>query len=991
MRRGTYYITIGLSVVLCLATIGLTRSPQVDALSGSEFQAGRIMDDGVFFNPSSMSAQDIQNFLDAKVPVCDRWHASSDPNNQPPFTCLKEYRQNTTSKPAEAGLCNGHTAGNKSSAQIIYEVAQSCGVSAKVLMVMLQKEQSLITDTWPWYIQYRSAMGYGCPDTAPCDAEYYGFFNQVYAGARQFKYYAKNSASFNYRAGRNNYILWNPNSACGGSNVYIQNQATAGLYVYTPYQPNQAALNNLYGSGDGCSAYGNRNFWRMYNDWFGSPYASSYFLSPAAQSAYPTIQPGGQVTAYFSYKNWGTTAWYDSTVLPQAPAGTKPINLSTARPLNRSSAFSSGWPTPSRPAVAFAAVYEADGTTLAGNQHVAQPGQVVKFSFTLSAPSSMTPGVYREFFQPVAEGSGDGAFNDPWTFIDVTVASKPSMAWHGQSAYPTVLPADKSTASMSFKNTGNVNLYDDIGLGQAPAGTNPLHLATKSPLNRSSAFSSGWPTPSRPAVNFAAVYEANGTSLSSNQHVAQPGQIVKFDFTLTAQEGATASVYREDFQPILEGTPDGGLTGVGAFTDITIPQSAVITYTVLPNTVQLISNLPGSMNLTIKNSGNTPLPGSTKLTTPNGSSFKDSTWSDNNTIIGSIGPELAPLQTRNLSFAVLSPEVSGPTNAPVNIAFKSQDGINTVPLSSASFATVIAPPTYQSGNVSQSSYPAYTYGQTQRLYFKYRNIGNQYWYDSTSLPTASTRNPYAVHLATNDPLNRHSGFAKDWPSSNRSAINFTTVYESDGTTLTTNQHLAKPGQIVKFEFNTSPSTALQPGVYREFFQPIAEGTADGKFNRTWTFFDITLHSPTYVVANHAQSAYPTINRGQQTTVFFSYKNNGNAPWYDSASIPDAPSNARPMHMATSHHLNRSSAFSSGWPTPSRPAVAFAAVYEADGTTLAGNQHVAQPGQVVKFSFTLSAPSSMTPGVYREFFQPVAEGSGDGAFNDPWTHFDVTVQ
>ncbi len=29
-------------------------------------------------------------------------------------------------------------------------------------------------------------------------------------------------------------------------------------------------MNNLYGTGDGCSAYGNRNFWRMYTDWFGS-------------------------------------------------------------------------------------------------------------------------------------------------------------------------------------------------------------------------------------------------------------------------------------------------------------------------------------------------------------------------------------------------------------------------------------------------------------------------------------------------------------------------------------------------------------------------------------------------------------------------------------------------------------------------------------------------------------------------------------------------
>jgi LysM repeat protein len=48
----------------------------------------------------------------------------------------------------------------------------------------------------------------------------------------------------------------------------IKNQATAGLYYYTPYTPNDIALVNLASVGDSCSAYGNRNFWRVYNYWF---------------------------------------------------------------------------------------------------------------------------------------------------------------------------------------------------------------------------------------------------------------------------------------------------------------------------------------------------------------------------------------------------------------------------------------------------------------------------------------------------------------------------------------------------------------------------------------------------------------------------------------------------------------------------------------------------------------------------------------------------
>jgi hypothetical protein len=41
--------------------------------------------------------------------------------------------------------------------------------------------------------------------------------------------------------------------------------------------------------------------------------------------------------------------------------------------------------------------------------------------FTISVPNGTAPGKYREYFQPVAEGTFDGAFNDTWTFLDITV------------------------------------------------------------------------------------------------------------------------------------------------------------------------------------------------------------------------------------------------------------------------------------------------------------------------------------------------------------------------------------------------------------------------------------------------------------------------------------------------------------------------------------------------------------------------------------------
>ena len=120
-------------------------------------------------------------------------------------------------------------------------------------------------DKYPNNIQYRSATGYGCPDTAACDTKYYGFKNQVRNAAALFHQVLSGGWS-NYHVG-NNQIAYHPNGACGSSTVYIENLATAALYRYTPYQPNSAALN--WGS-DACSSYGNRNFYHYFTEWFGS-------------------------------------------------------------------------------------------------------------------------------------------------------------------------------------------------------------------------------------------------------------------------------------------------------------------------------------------------------------------------------------------------------------------------------------------------------------------------------------------------------------------------------------------------------------------------------------------------------------------------------------------------------------------------------------------------------------------------------------------------
>lgn len=265
------------------------------AANAADWNPGNIIDDAVFYDSNAMGSPEMQGFMEQQVRTC-----------RSGYTCLKDYRQNTDNRPADK-YCNGYTgAPNESASTIIDKVARSCGISQKALLVLLQKEQGLVTSTAPSARNYSAATGQGCPDTAPCDASTSGFFYQVYYGARQFEIYRLNPTSWGYQAGRYNNILYNPNGDCGTQRVYIENQATAGLYIYTPYVPNQAALNNLYGTGDGCSAYGNRNFWRTFTDWFGSTRYTPKLPQFGTDPSIVAVDGSGAVFSYpFKNGTWG--------------------------------------------------------------------------------------------------------------------------------------------------------------------------------------------------------------------------------------------------------------------------------------------------------------------------------------------------------------------------------------------------------------------------------------------------------------------------------------------------------------------------------------------------------------------------------------------------------------------------------------------------------------------------------------------------------------
>lgn len=275
-RRRPLRSTLGMVAALAIAVSGLTfgtlvseatTTESASAATAAGFDPGNIISDANFYNGSAMSASSVQAFLNSAGANCRQ--ASGGP------ACLKDFTQNMSGIAAVSGRCSAIAGGSKSAATMIAQVGAACGISQKVLLVLLQKEQAIVSTSSPTSYMYLHATGFACPDTAPCDPKYFGFGQQVYAAALQFKRYQASPTSWAYQAGRNNAILYNPNAACGRKTVYIKNQATAGLYIYTPYTPNTAAMANLYGTGDSCSAYGNRNFWRMYTDWFGSPTGGS--------------------------------------------------------------------------------------------------------------------------------------------------------------------------------------------------------------------------------------------------------------------------------------------------------------------------------------------------------------------------------------------------------------------------------------------------------------------------------------------------------------------------------------------------------------------------------------------------------------------------------------------------------------------------------------------------------------------------------------------
>lgn len=146
-----------------------------------------------------------------------------------------------------------------SAAQIIYELSWSHRINPKYLLVLLQKEQSLISYVNPSLDQYDWATGYGiCDDCSKTDQalqKYKGFTNQVDWGAGGTRFYFDNPDKFRYQV--------NETYQIDDQMVTIANHATRALYIYTPH------------------IHGNENFWMLWQDWFALNYPDGTLLQDA--------------------------------------------------------------------------------------------------------------------------------------------------------------------------------------------------------------------------------------------------------------------------------------------------------------------------------------------------------------------------------------------------------------------------------------------------------------------------------------------------------------------------------------------------------------------------------------------------------------------------------------------------------------------------------------------------------------------------------------
>lgn len=548
-------------------------APQAHA-NAIGYNPGYLISQHNFTNKSSMSAGDIQRFLESKnsglATYRDRVNCSSN------YDYMKKY----------------YNCGQRNSAaRIIKDAAQAYGISPRVILATLQKEQSLVTTPNPVSWQLDSAMGYGCPDSTGCSG-FVGFFNQVDWGTWQLRANMETMGGNTYM-GVSNYpcggatryystglypgrrVTFKDNNGVGFRTIKIVNAATASLYCYTPHTfNNPRGLYNLPRWGNkGQYFSGSYNFVTHYKRWWGSTvsrWAASIDVNIYGNAARTnelslanTLPSGKKLYVTVSARNTGSKTWKRSFA-----------KIATIDPRNRSSDFqNSSWVSRNRPARL--------------EQASVAPGETGTFKFSLTTPGKDS--TYNEAFQLVAEGKYHGwvagskfsytiKVDSPYNGIVEQVQTYRDSGYSKPLDIGALTHNQKAYVRLKVKNTGSETW-----------GRSFTKLASRNSDSR--AFYDGsWPENNRPAY--------------LKEVSVEPGETGTFEFALAAP--GNSGVYQVKLGLVAEGKNEGWMPSATFTRDIRVVDSPLDTLypdrTLYPG--QEITSKNGKARLAFQGDGN---------------------------------------------------------------------------------------------------------------------------------------------------------------------------------------------------------------------------------------------------------------------------------------------------------------------------------------------------------------------------------------------------
>ncbi|OIO49010.1 MAG: hypothetical protein AUJ34_01970 [Parcubacteria group bacterium CG1_02_41_12] len=233
-------------ILTSILLLAITAQP----LQAAQFNANNIISDYELEDYTSLSQDSVQRFLESKGSFLAR------------FT---EVINNV----------------RKTAAQIIYEESQLYRINPKVILAMLQKEQSLITSASPSQNQLDWATGFAvcdsCSKSDPTIQQYKGFYNQVSLFAEK----VQNNYLRDLKSLGKTYTGWGrgrTKTTIDRFEITPVNNATAVLYTYNPWR----------GSDTGVGA--NYNFWKIWNRYFVRNYPDGTLLQEQGEQGVWLLQ-----------------------------------------------------------------------------------------------------------------------------------------------------------------------------------------------------------------------------------------------------------------------------------------------------------------------------------------------------------------------------------------------------------------------------------------------------------------------------------------------------------------------------------------------------------------------------------------------------------------------------------------------------------------------------------------------------------------------------